>query len=71
MEGISHIIPVTAANRGDPTVVVEVAPVPNGSRPLDVRLVGCEGANVYVANSKIDSISTSMPVPVPLTSVHS
>ena len=56
MSGISHIIPVLAANHGDPTVVVEV--VSTGSRPLDVRLLGCEGENVYHANSKIDPISS-------------
>lgn len=46
-----HIIPVQAANDGGPVVVVEVKHT--GSGPLDVRLVGCEGENPYVANSKI------------------
>jgi hypothetical protein len=55
--GSRHIIPIPAANDGDPVVVVEVAP--NGKLPLDVRLVGCEGENGYVTESKIISISTS------------
>lgn len=55
MGGISHIVPVVAANHGDPTVVVEV--IPNGSRPLDVRLLGCEGENVYQANIHHDKIA--------------
>jgi hypothetical protein len=54
-----HIIPVTGANQDDPVVVVEVRQ--NGSHPLDVRLVGCEGENPYVATSKIGSISASFP----------
>jgi hypothetical protein len=51
-----HIIPVPAASDGAAPVVVEVRQ--NGSRPLDVRLVGCEGENPYVTTSKICSIST-------------
>lgn len=49
-----HIIPVAAANDSDPVVVVDVRQ--NGSHPLDVRLVGCEGENPYVTSSKITSI---------------
>ena len=51
-----HIIPVPAASDGAPAVVVEVRQ--NGSRPLDVRLVGCEGENPYVTTRKICSISS-------------
>ncbi|KAH7112171.1 hypothetical protein B0J11DRAFT_416854, partial [Dendryphion nanum] len=53
--GISHIIPVSPANGGDPAVVVEV--VPKGPHPLDIRLVGCEGENVYVTNIKHRNIA--------------
>lgn len=52
-----HIIPVAPANDGDAVAVVEVKQ--NGSHPLDVQLVGCEGENPYVATSKICSISVS------------
>lgn len=44
------IVPVEPADgRGD-AVVVEV--LHEGSHPLDVRLVGCEGESPYVASSK-------------------
>jgi hypothetical protein len=46
-----HIIPVPAAIHGEELVVVEVQQ--EGSLPLDVRLVGCEGENPYVTSSKI------------------
>jgi hypothetical protein len=46
-----HIIPVPAATSGDELVVVEVQQ--EGSHPLDVRLVGCEGESPYVISSKI------------------
>ncbi|KAF2791458.1 hypothetical protein K505DRAFT_351282 [Melanomma pulvis-pyrius CBS 109.77] len=45
-----HIIPVPAANDGGEVVVVEVQQ--EGSLPLDVRLVGCEGENPYVTTIK-------------------
>lgn len=46
-----YIVPVEpATGRGD-VVVVEVQQ--EGSRPLDVRLVGCEGESPYVAKSKV------------------
>jgi hypothetical protein len=44
-----HIIPVLATNEGAP-IVLEVKK--HGSRPLDLRLIGCEGENVYVTTSK-------------------
>ena len=46
-----HIIPIPAAASGDELVVVEVQQ--EGSHPLDVRLVGCEGESPYVTSSKI------------------
>jgi len=46
-----RIIPVPAADGGDEVVIVEV--MQQGSLPLDVRLVGCEGENPYVTTSKI------------------
>jgi hypothetical protein len=51
-----HIIPVLATNEGAP-IVLEVKK--HGSRPLDLRLIGCEGENVYVTTSKVISISAS------------
>ncbi|KAF2118928.1 hypothetical protein BDV96DRAFT_487682 [Lophiotrema nucula] len=52
--GERHIIPVPAANDDGPVVVVEVKQT--GSGPLDVRLVGCEGENPYVANIEHSNI---------------
>ena len=49
-----HIVPVDPADHGD-VVVVEV--LQEGSHPLDVRLVGCEGESPYVTTSKIASLS--------------
>ena len=46
-----RIIPVPAADGSDEVIVVEV--MQQGSLPLDVRLVGCEGENPYVTTSKI------------------
>ncbi|KAL1795490.1 hypothetical protein ACET3X_005714 [Alternaria dauci] len=43
------IVPVEPANGGD-TVVIEV--LHEGSHPLDVRLVGCEGETPYVTSIK-------------------
>jgi hypothetical protein len=42
-----------ASGRGE-LVVVEVQQ--HGTRPLDVRLVGCEGENPYVATSKTGNL---------------
>ncbi|CAI9631345.1 unnamed protein product [Alternaria burnsii] len=44
-----NIVPVEPANGGD-TVVIEV--LQEGSHPLDVRLVGCEGETPYVTSIK-------------------
>ncbi|KAF2182715.1 hypothetical protein K469DRAFT_728344 [Zopfia rhizophila CBS 207.26] len=44
--GDRHIIPIPAATDDGPLVLVEAKR--EGSRPLDVRLVGCEGENPYV-----------------------
>jgi hypothetical protein len=49
-----NIVPVEPANGGD-TVVIEV--LQEGSHPLDVRLVGCEGETPYVTSSK--TVSTA------------
>lgn len=46
-----YIVPVEPASAGGPVVVVEVHQ--NGTHPLDVHLVGCEGENPYVTSSKI------------------
>jgi hypothetical protein len=48
------IVPVEPAAGDGEVVVVEV--LQDGSHPLDVRLVGCEGESPYVANSKIKEI---------------
>lgn len=58
MEG-RYIIPVEPANDGGEVVVVEVQQ--EGSHPLDVRLVGCEGESPYVTQSKIVSKLRSFP----------
>lgn len=45
-----YIVPVHPTDgRGEP-VVIEV--LQEGSHPLDVRLVGCEGESPYVTSSK-------------------
>ncbi|KAF1835204.1 hypothetical protein BDW02DRAFT_548617 [Decorospora gaudefroyi] len=44
------IVPVAPASSRGETVVVEVHQ--EGGHPLDVRLVGCEGANAYVTTIK-------------------
>ena len=47
------IVPVEPAAGDGEVVVVEVLQEDDGSHPLDVRLVGCEGESPYVAHSKI------------------
>ncbi|KAF2250491.1 hypothetical protein BU26DRAFT_264273 [Trematosphaeria pertusa] len=54
MEG-RYIIPVEPANDGGEVVVVEVQQ--EGSHPLDVRLVGCEGESPYVTQIKHRNIA--------------
>ncbi|CAI6333851.1 unnamed protein product [Periconia digitata] len=62
MQGSRYIVPVepaTASNRANNndnnnTVVIEV--LQEGSLPLDVRLIGCEGENPYVAHIKHNEI---------------
>ena len=49
--GARCIIPVESANGRAQTVVMEVQQ--EGSSPLDLRLVGCEGENPYVTSSKM------------------
>ncbi|KAF2261677.1 hypothetical protein CC78DRAFT_345680 [Lojkania enalia] len=49
-----HIVPIPATQDGGPVVVVEV--IQNGSQPLDVQLVGCEGENPYVATIKQQNV---------------
>lgn len=51
-----HIVCVEPATGRGELVVVEVQQ--NGTQPLDVRLVGCEGENPYVTTSKIMLIKT-------------
>jgi len=48
-----YIVPVQPASGTGEVVVFEVRQ--NGSRPLDVQLVGCDGEDPYVVNSKIGS----------------
>lgn len=53
-----YIVPVEPAAGAGEVVVVEVQQ--QGSHPLDVRLVGCEGESPYVTTSKtagVDVIS--------------
>ncbi|KAF2640746.1 hypothetical protein P280DRAFT_469451 [Massarina eburnea CBS 473.64] len=50
------IVPVEPASGGDVVVVVEVQQ--EGSRPLDVRLVGCEGESPYVTHIKHGDIGS-------------
>lgn len=52
------IVPVDPAQDGD-VVLVEVQQ--EGDHALDVRLVGCEGENPYVASSKIAARSVEAP----------
>ena len=47
-----HIVPVEPASGRGETVVIEVQQ--DGTHELDVRLVGCEGENPFVVNSKGD-----------------
>ena len=47
-----RIVPVEPASGRGETVVIEVQQ--EGAHELDVRLVGCEGENPYVVNSKGD-----------------
>lgn len=48
------ITPVKPSGSGE-TVLIEA--VQEGSHPLDLRLVGCEGESPYVASSKIAVIT--------------
>jgi hypothetical protein len=50
-----HIISVEPANGRGELVVVEVQQ--DGTHPLDLRLVGCEGESPYVTSSKIAFVS--------------
>lgn len=47
-----HIVPVEPASGRGELVVIEVQQ--QGAHELDVRLVGCEGENPYVVQSKGD-----------------
>lgn len=49
------IVPIEPAGGSGEIVVVEVQQ--QGTHPLDVRLVGCEGENPYIATRKIALIS--------------
>lgn len=46
-----YIVPVEPAAEKGHVVVLEVQQ--EGSHPLDVRIVGCEGESPYVAKSKV------------------
>jgi hypothetical protein len=63
--GDRHIICVEPASGRGELVVVEVQQ--QGTQPLDLRLVGCEGENPYVATSK----TGNMPHLLPLTRLQS
>jgi hypothetical protein len=54
-----YIVPVEPAEGDGETVVIEVQQ--EGSHPLDVRLVGCEGENPYVTSSKIALYQVCLP----------
>jgi hypothetical protein len=47
-----HIVPIQPASGRGELVVIEV--LQQGAHELDLRLVGCEGANPYVVQSKGD-----------------
>jgi hypothetical protein len=54
-----HIVCVEPASGRGELVVVEVQQ--QGTHPLDLRLVGCEGENPYVTTSKTGNL-TGLPL---------
>ena len=54
-----RIVPVEPASGRGELVVIEVQQQ-QGAHPLDVRLVGCEGENPYMVQSKGDLTPTTV-----------
>lgn len=63
---VPRIIAVQPSSGKGETVVVEVQQ--QGSHPLDLRLVGCEGENPYVATRKSDQFGLSTLLMCPKSS---
>jgi hypothetical protein len=52
-----YIVPVDPADGRGETVVIQV--LQQGTHPLDVKLVGCDGQTPYVTSSKTISTASS------------